>query len=367
MPLDQGGSALRRFLLLILAIVIGASFVVWLFRGPIAVRVMSAALERNLRADPIADLPEGLHVTLCGAGGPLPDPTRSAACVAIVAGRSLYLVDAGSGAARNLTRVGFQPPRVEAVFLTHFHSDHIDGLGELGILRWTAGSHRLPLPVYGAEGVAEVTLGLNQAYRLDAMYRTAHHGPEIAPPTGSGFRAREFSEPKTNESTVVLEKDGLRVTMFKVEHPPISPAVGYRFDYKGRSIVVSGDTRKSANLERFAAGVDLLVHEALSPELMGVIQRAAEAVGNKAISKIAVDVLDYHASPIEVAEIAASAGVGHLLYYHIVPPMPIPGLATVFLNGVRNVYGGPVTLGRDGTRISLPVGSEKIIATEREF
>jgi ribonuclease Z len=263
-----------------------------------------------------------------------------------------------------LIRVGFQPFLVEAVFLTHFHSDHIDGLGELGLLRWTAGSHRLPLPLYGAEGVNEVVQGLNQAYRLDAVYRTAHHGSEIVPPTGAGFRAREFEEPGPGESTVVFEKDGLRVTMFKVEHPPIKPAVGYRLDYKGRSVVVSGDTSKSDNLARFSTGVDLLVHEALSPELMGVIQHAAETAGNRTIAKISADVLDYHASPVEAAQIAASAGVGHLLYYHIVPPMPIPGLASVFLAGVREVYEGPLTIGRDGTSISLPADSDAIIVVE---
>jgi ribonuclease Z len=151
--------------------------------------------------------------------------------------------------------------------------------------------------------------------------------------------------------------------MFKVEHPPILPAVGYRFEYGGRSVVVSGDTRKSANVELHARGVDLLVHEALSPELMGVIQGAAEAVGNLGIAKIAGDVLDYHATPVEAAEIAESAGVGHLLYYHVVPPMPIPGLQAVFLKGVSEAYHGPVTLGRDGTSISLPAGSENIHVT----
>ena len=356
---------MRRFLLSILAVVIAAILVVWLFRGAVAVRVMSIAVERGLRADPIGDLPDGLHVTLCGAGGPFPDRARSAPCVAIVAGRSLYLVDAGSGAARHLSWVGFQPGRLEAVFLTHFHSDHIDGLGELGVVRWIGGSHRLPLPVYGAEGVREITQGLNQTYRLDSVYRTTHHGPEVLPPTGSGFRAQTFEEPGPGESIVVLETDGLRVTAFRVEHPPIAPAVGYRFDYKGRSVVVSGDTSKSANLERFASGVDLLVHEALSPELMGVLQHAAEAAGNPAIAKISVDVLEYHATPVEVAEIAKSADVGHLLYYHIVPPIPIPGLGSVFLSGVNEVFDGPVTLGRDGTSFSLPAGSTEIIESER--
>jgi len=351
----------RRFLTSTLLVLIVFGVGVWVFRAQIATRVMSAVVETNMRADRIAELPDGLHVTLCGAGGPLPDPVRSGPCVAIVAGESLFIVDVGSAAPRNLATAGLPPARVEGVFLTHFHSDHIDGLGELGLQRWTAGSHRLPLPVYGAEGIDEVTRGLNQAYRLDAVYRTAHHGPEVVPPTGAGFRAVGFLEPADGEERVVLDQDGLRVTMFKVEHPPIVPAVGYRFDYAGRSVVVSGDTNKSANLEFFAQNVDLLVHEALSPELMGVIQGAAEAAGNATIAKISADVLDYHASPRQVAEIAAAVEADHLLFYHVVPPMPIPGLASVFLDGVDEIYAGPVTLGRDGTSLSLPAGSDEII------
>jgi ribonuclease Z len=125
-------------------------------------------------------------------------------------------------------------------------------------------------------------------------------------------------------------------------------------------VVVSGDTSKSANLERFAEGVDLLVHEALSPKLMGVIGDAATTVGRSRVAKIAADVLTYHATPVEVAETATTVGAGHLLYYHVIPPMPIPGLASVFLEGVSEAYDGPVTLGQDGTEISLPAGSDRI-------
>ena len=275
---------MRRALFPILLILLGLGLVVAFFRGPIAMRVMSAGVERNATADPIAALPDGLHVKLCGAGGPLPDSKRSPACVVVIAGKHVYLVDAGSGASRGLIGLGLQPRMIEAVFLTHFHSDHIDGLGELGLQRWVGGSHKLPLPLYGAEGVAEIGQGLNQLYRLDAMYRTAHHGPEVTPPTGAGFSVRSFAEPAQGESTMVLDEDGLEVTLFKVDHPPISPAVGYRFDYKGRSVVVSGDTAKSANLEHFAQAVDLLVHEALSPELMGVIGETASRVGNSSMA-----------------------------------------------------------------------------------
>lgn len=356
---------MRRILVSLLGLVIIVSMAVVFLRGPIALRIMQAALERNMTRDPIAELDEGLHAILCGAGGPLPDPVRSGPCVAIVAADDVFIVDAGSGAARRLARLGIQPSRVEAVLLTHFHSDHIDGLGELGVLRWTAGSHVEPLSVYGPDGVGDVTEGLDQAYRLDAIYRTAHHGPEVTPPTGSGLHPMAFAEPPDGESTLVFEREGLRVTAFRVDHSPVRPAVGYRFDHDGRSIVVSGDTKKSTNLERFAQGVDLLIHEALSPELVGVIQSAAENVGNGSMAAIAEDVLDYHTSPVEAAESAEAVGAGHLLYYHVVPPMPIPGLASVFLGGVSQAYRGGVTLGRDGTMISLPAGSKEIRVVQR--
>lgn len=351
---------MRKVMLPLLLVLVGVGLVASVFRGPIAMQIMGSVLERNAASSPTESRADGIHVMLCGAGGPLPDPKRSGACVVVIAGEHVYLVDAGSPAARRLPGLGVQPGHVEGVFLTHFHSDHIDGLGELGVLRWVGAAHTRPLPVYGPDGVSEITGGLNQAYRLDAVYRTAHHGPEVAPPTGAGFRPRPFTQPALNESKVVLEQDGLRVTAFRVDHPPIAPAVGYRFDYKGRSVVVSGDTNKSANLERFAEGVDLLVHEALSPELMEMVGRAAERGGNRQVAQIAKDVLDYHASPVEVAQIAASVGAGHLLFYHVVPPTPIPGLASVFLEGVSAAYDGPVTLGEDGTAISLPAGSKTI-------
>jgi ribonuclease Z len=93
---------------------------------------------------------------------------------------------------------------------------------------------------------------------------------------------------------------------------------------------------------------------------MGIVGEAARTVGNAATAQIAEDVLTYHATPVEAAQSAANAGAGHLLYYHVVPATPIPGLISVFLEGVRDVYAGPVTVGRDGTMISLPARSKQI-------
>ena len=329
-------------------------------RGALAPRLMRNLAARLMAADRLAELPDGIHVVLCGAGSPLPDPERSAPCVAIVAGGSLYLVDAGAAAARNLQRVGLPVDQVRAVFLTHFHSDHIDGLGELGVLRWAGGSHREPLPTFGPPGVERVVAGLRETYALDTGYRVAHHGPRVVPPTGAGLEARRFEAPEPGAPREVWDQDGVRVTAFRVDHDPVDPTVGYHFDHAGRSVVLSGDTKKSAEVERMARGVDLLVHEALSPALVGILTEAAEAAGLEGRAKITRDILTYHTTPVQAAEIAQAAGARHLLFYHIVPPLRVPGLEQAFLEGVSDAYKGEVTLGRDGTRISLPARSDAI-------
>ena len=130
--------------------------------------------------------------------------------------------------------------------------------------------------------------------------------------------------------------------------------MGYRIDYQDRSVVLSGDTTKSANVIRYAQGVDLLVHEALGKRFTRQIADAARSVGNTRAAAIMTDIETYHSTPLEAAESAAEAGAGQLLLYHIAPPLPLPALERLFLKGVSDAFDGQVTLGADGTLISLP-------------
>lgn len=355
----------KKIALLLLVLLLGAG----LFRSPLAdplvLKLMQRQVTANLSGANFASYPEGLNLVLCGAGSPMPDPGRAGPCVAVIAGQQVLIVDVGSGAVRNLSLAGIPSSRIEGVFLTHFHSDHIDGLGELMLQRWAGGSRAEPTPVYGPGGVEQVVAGFNQAYTQDFGYRIAHHGPAVITPSGAGGEARPFALPPVGEAPVVYARDGLTVRAFTVEHPPIVPAVGYRFDYRGRSLLISGDTNKSANLARFAQGVDLLVHEALAPQLVATLSAGAREAGAGKLEQITHDIHGYHATPVQVAEIAQAAGARHLLYYHIVPPLPVRRLEAIFLRGVAAAYDGEVTLGRDRSWIGLPADSQEVLTGRR--
>jgi ribonuclease Z len=348
-------------LVLAISIAVGIGY---LQRAFIAERLMAVALPARMGMDQIATLEDGLHVALCGAGGPMPAPKASGPCVAVVAGEQLFLVDSGTNGPRNLQVLGYPVGRLNGVFLSHFHSDHIDGLGELATIRWATGNEITPLPVYGPEGVEQVVAGFNAAYSQDFIYRNAHHSDGVAPMSAAGMTAKPFVTPANGELTIVYEGGGLVVEALLVDHEPVSPAVGYRFSYGGRTLLISGDTSKSDNISRFAEGIDLLVHEALSPELIGMMEKTAKDLGNNTLAKIMFDVPDYHASPREAAETARDAGVGHLLYYHVVPPIIVPGQETLWLNGAGDIF-PDYTVGYDGVSFSLPANSTEIIQTRK--
>ncbi|MEO0441701.1 MAG: MBL fold metallo-hydrolase, partial [Pseudomonadota bacterium] len=118
----------------------------WLLRAEIGERIFVNAVEAAVGRDVIGDLPEGMHLALCGTGSPLPDPSRAGPCSAVIVEGKLFIVDIGGGAVRRMGEMGLGPGQVEALLLTHFHSDHIDGMGELLLQRWAGGGHDAPLP-----------------------------------------------------------------------------------------------------------------------------------------------------------------------------------------------------------------------------
>lgn len=335
-----------------------AILAVFVFQKQFGTMLFERAVERNIGADAMSGLEDGLHIGLCGTGSPLANLDRAGPCNIVIAGERLFVVDIGEGGGRNLTLMGIDGGEVEGLFLTHFHSDHIDGMGPLMLNRWVRGTNIAPLPVHGPVGVDTVVDGFNAAYATDNSYRTAHHGEGIAPPSGAGAEARPFE--MEGESAVVYDQDGLEVTAFEVDHHPVEPAVGYRFDYKGRSICISGDTVRSANLERMCTGVDLLVHEALQMEMVAQMQDSLARQGAKNVATIMADIRDYHASPQDAAQSAEAAGARMLVLSHLVPPLPSAYLYPAFLGDAEERFDGDLVVGEDGMFFSLPAGGDGI-------
>ncbi|MFZ4481710.1 MAG: MBL fold metallo-hydrolase [Rhodoferax sp.] len=354
----------KRILLIVSVVIAVFAGAAYLLRAPLSVALAKRLVATRLATDAVADLPDGLHVGLCGAGSPMPDDRRMGACTLVVAGKRLFVFDTGNGSVRNIGKMGFNHGRIDAIFLTHFHSDHIDGLGELLMQRWVSTGNVAPVPLYGPPGVEQVVDGFMMAYQQDQHYRVAHHGEQTVNSSGFGALAKPFTAPAGGH--VVLLKDAdLEISAFNVDHAPVHPSVGYTIRYKGRSTVLSGDTKISAAVQREAAGADLLVHEALSAPLVGLMQEGAAAAGRPNVKKLMADIVDYHTSPEQAAQTGRDAKVRYLLLNHIAPPLPLPDMVKAFLGDAESIFAGPIQVGQDGDFISLPAGSTDIKVSRR--
>lgn len=292
---------------------------------------------------------DGFKVTMCGTSSPIAAEGRAQACVAVETPEHLYLVDAGSGSATVANLTGIPMAKLRGILVTHFHSDHISDIGDHNLYSWVAG-RPAPLQIIGPEGVGKLVDGLNIAYELDRGYRVAHHGEELLDPELGVLESMQINE------GVILEQDGLSITAFEVSHPPIEPAFGYRFDYEGRSVVVSGDSLVTDTIIEMSDGADLVLHDAMMLRVVQTLEGFSRTAGNIRIATVLHDIQDYHANTDDLQRLVDSANIGQLALYHLVPS-PRNALAlTAFSNAVPE----GALLTEDGMVFSLPAGSEAI-------
>ncbi|MBN2044424.1 MAG: MBL fold metallo-hydrolase [Anaerolineales bacterium] len=301
---------------------------------------------------------DALHVVTTGTGAPLPDPNRVGPQAVVVAGDQMLVFDTGPGSTRQLALTGLSISSVNALFLTHFHSDHISDLGEFMLQHWTGTGVEEPLNIYGPPGVEEVVAGFLAAYRLDRGYRINHHGADVMPPAGFGGVAHTFDlGTDLMSSEVVYEAGDVQVIAFNVDHPPVVPAVGFRVNYKDRSAMITGDTIYSDSLIHHAMGADLMVSDSLNHKMSQMIADAGEDMENN-LSSVTEDIQESHIKPEEAAAVAKEAGVPVLIITHVLPPVP-DFLRRPFLHDAREIYDGHLQMANDGTLISLPVNSDQ--------
>ena len=280
----------------------------------------------------------GLSVVLLGTGTPLPNPERTCACTAIIAGNKVVLVDTGRGCVNRIAQAGLR--NFDAVLFTHFHSDHFGEFGEVVITDAIWGRTR-PVKVSGPVGANEVIGNLMNSYKTDIRFRKEHHKDKWSD------AACEVQITEKNEG-VVVDMEGLVITTFEVKHLPVKPALGYKIEYKGKKIVISGDTIPVPQMVEMANGADVLVHEAINKELLNRFRGKVIEQGGERLSKMMDEMMEYHSDVNDVAEMAAKAGVKKLVLTHLVPSIPESRIAErFFVQGVKSKFKGELIVGAD--------------------
>lgn len=277
-----------------------------------------------------------MKVILLGTGSPIVNPLRSKPAQAVLAGDKIFLVDCGAGTVSRLVEIGIEPRNVNGVFFTHFHSDHDAGFPDFYLSSWIGGTKErdMALNVYGPPTTKEIITKIIDAFSYDINIRIQHADHSAV---GLNVNYVEMMEG-------IIYNDGeMKVTVFPVNHNPVKEAVGYRFDYKGKSVVFSGDTLPCKNIVKYGQDVDLLVHEAYSTFFM---EKARKMYPNR--ESTITNVMNYHTSTLEVAKEAHDAHIKHLILTHLMPaPSEAWYFEMAFKNGMKDIFDGQITVGRD--------------------
>ena len=279
---------------------------------------------------------QSIRVTLLGTGSPLPVMERFGPSILVEAGEQKFLFDAGRGALLRLTQTNVKYKEIQGVFFTHLHSDHVVGFPDLWLTGWLTGRRAAPLRVWGPEGTKSMMSNLEKAFEFDIKARISDN---TGAPAGVVIKAEDINE------GVLFENNGVKITAFLVDHGRVKPAFGYRIDYAGRSVVLSGDTRRSENLIRYSKGVDLLIHEVVAPQVLERMNFPAD---------LTKTIIEYHTTPEQAGEIFSIVKPRMAVFSHIIQPI---ATERDIIPPTRKNYTGAVELGED--LMSIDVG-EKI-------
>ncbi|QHW31273.1 MBL fold metallo-hydrolase [Paenibacillus rhizovicinus] len=290
----------------------------------------------------VPDYQEQLTVILLGTGTPRAFEGRAKSSVAVLAGSKAFLIDCGGAVVDQLIKAGVMPQRISDVLFTHHHSDHNSGFFDVFISSWRTHvvpgrvfeGRSVPMNVYGPTTTRDIIGKMRESFDFDANLRVNYNL--------SAEEAAKINYFERNEG-VVYDQDGIRITAFEVDHRPVYPALAYKVEYNGKSVVVSGDTIPVANMITYSKGADLLIHESYNKRWLDALieefPEQAQSLSNPA---------KYHSTTLEVAELAKQAGVPHLVLTHHIPaPYPTEEAEAEYTRGMRDIYQGRITMGRD--------------------
>jgi ribonuclease BN (tRNA processing enzyme) len=294
-----------------------------------------AHAETPTDAGPLEIPTTGTHLLLLGTmAGPVLDPRRMMASQAVIVDGAVYLVDCGYGAVLRLAEAGLRPADVQAIFVTHHHSDHNADYPSLIQLAWIQGIEdrivSLGPPPFAR--IHEAAVAFN---REDIDIRIAGTGRQ---PIEGSFEVREITEPG-----LIYEDNRVRVSAGIADHPPFSTALGFRFETAGRSIVFSGDTAESDEIRALAEGADVLVHEAMyEPGIDAMLAKRPYVP-----PKLRQFLVEGHTSAETAGRIAAEAGVRTLVLSHLLPGDQPEVTDAIWTAEAARHFDGRIVIGHD--------------------
>jgi ribonuclease Z len=228
------------------------------------------------------------------------------------------------------------------VFITHLHSDHTTDMADFLVMRWVGGIST-PIPIYGPEGTKRMIKGFQEAMAADTKYRLDHHGEKL----WAGGLAADITEFEAGEEPAEIARVGeIMVKAFEVDHRPVKPAYGFRFELGGSVVTISGDTNPCNGLLNGSKDADIMVCDSMNVDMMKALESRLRSIGNSVQAALLEDAHDYHAPIAGMAEVAQKAGVKHLVLSHLIPPITDEQVPA-FTAGIDKVFTGKVTVGRD--------------------
>jgi ribonuclease Z len=308
--------------------------------------------KRELQKDVTDNLQrDGIEILFAGTGAPRYSEKRGQACLGVITDGKFMLFDTGQGCLDRLNKMDAPVTKISHIFLTHLHSDHMSGLGEVINNTWVQGRIS-PLEIYGPPGTIEVLDGFSQVYKEDVADRIARRGSDdMNPDLAHGVS--HIVTVEDNEAVIAFEDNGLVIKAFRVDHPEWKYSYGYRIEYAGRLIVISGDTRFSQQMIRHGKDADILIHEAFCKPMLDAFKKAMVDLEHD-VDPAAIDyIMETHTSTLDAARVAREAGAEQLVLTHIIPPLENWIAEKIFLNGITKIYKGNVILAEDGMRLHL--------------